>query len=146
VENGKKNYFLLGAVIGGGILIVTSFLTITVLGAETTANEYFASFRMAQYINVTNFLRRVEGLFSAIWIVTIYFKLAISFYVSVLCLDQVLGLNRYRILILPLAIILVTLSLKLFSNINEFMIIFTGIWPSFTLGFGLLLPLLLFLV
>ncbi|WP_227935219.1 GerAB/ArcD/ProY family transporter [Alkalihalobacillus deserti] len=146
IEKNTKNHFLLGAAMGGGILIVSSFLVVSILGAEETATQLYPIYILSQQIKIENVIRRIEGLLSAIWIVTIYFKLLICFYISVISLTQTLGLKNYRLLSLPLAVILVTLSIKLFSDINHFIEFMTKIWPSISLGFGLLLPLILLLV
>ena len=80
---------------------------------------------------------------AALWIVTLYFKATLYFYVSVLGIAQILKLKDYRPLTLPLGMIVVVLSLIIYPNLA-----FQKEWDTTTgttlsLLIGLIIPLIL---
>ena len=145
MRQGKKS-FLLGNLIGGIIIIIITFLTVTVLGPENTARQSYPSYELAKRINVGDFVQRIEALMAALWIIALYFKTVLYFYASVLGMAQILNLKDYRPLTLPLGMIAVVLSLVIYPNV-----IYQQYWDSTTgntlsLSYGLFLPLLLVVI
>ncbi|MET3656421.1 GerAB/ArcD/ProY family transporter [Sporosarcina psychrophila] len=145
VKQSKKS-FLIGNLIGGLIIILITFLSISVLGAAKTANEVYPSYELAKRISVGNFIERIEVLMALLWIISLYFKLILYFYATILAIAQILNLKDYRPLIMPMGIIAVVLSLVVYPNI-----IYKQNWDnttgnSLTLVVGIIFPLLLALV
>ncbi|HEY0827215.1 MAG TPA: endospore germination permease, partial [Bacilli bacterium] len=137
-----KNFYF-AAWIGGMVTIVTTVLCILVLGAEVTTRSSYASYVLAKKISIGDFLERLEVIIAIIWLLTIFFKLAICFYGVALGLAQMLKLKDYRPLLLPLAMILVVLSIIITPNVIHYNFFTARIWPLQDLAFGCLLPLLL---
>ncbi|WP_257350643.1 GerAB/ArcD/ProY family transporter [Pseudalkalibacillus decolorationis] len=140
-----KKSFLFGTLIGGTVLILVTSLSILVLGTDSTERHQFASYVLARKINVGDFLQRIEAVMAFIWFVTMYFKITIYFYVSVLSLSQVLKLKDYRFLTYPLGMITIVLALVVNENIVESNKQ-AEFWTSYSLPFGLFFPLLMFIV
>ena len=138
-----KTSFIIGSLIGGIIIIVLTLLCIAVMGADRTAREIYPGYELAKRINIADFIQRIEGLMAALWIITLYFKATLYFYASVLGIAQVLNLNDYRPLTLPLGVITVVLSLIIYPNLvyQQEWDTTTGI--SITLINGLIVPLIL---
>jgi spore germination protein KB len=116
------------------------------LGAEATANEHFPGYILAQKINIGEFIQRIEALMAGLWIITIFFKLQICYYVSTLVLSQTLEMRDFRPLTLPIAMILVVLSLAITPDINYLVNFIAYIWTPYSLVFGLCMPLFLFVM
>lgn len=141
-KQANKSFFL-GYVIGGIVIIIFTFLSVSVLGAYSTAAEVFPSYELAKKINIGDFIQRIEVMMAGLWIIALYFKATIYFYAAVLGIAQIINLKDYRPLIIPLGMIGVVLSLVLYPNAvyqqnwNQT----TGIYYSFLIG--VVLPLLL---
>lgn len=144
-KKAKKN-FLIGNIIGGIVIIIITFLCIFVLGSHTTIRQVYPSYALAKVINVGNFVNRIEGIMAALWILTLYFKMVLYFFASVMGIAQILNLKDYRSLIYPLGLIVVAFSVIIFPNIiyQENFDATTGI--AFSLVVGLFIPLLLLIV
>ncbi len=140
-EAGKA--LLMGTWMGGVVLIVLTALAILVMGADQTTRNLYPSYYLAQKINIGNFFQRIEAIVAIVWFISIFFKLTICFYVSTLSLAQILNLKEYRMLVLPLVMILIVLSLVSSPNIVYLVSVVLYVWPSYALTFGLFLPLLL---
>ncbi|RBW68534.1 GerAB/ArcD/ProY family transporter [Bacillus taeanensis] len=139
-----KKAFIFGSVIGGIILIIIILLSILVLGHYITSLHQYPSYELFLKINIGNFIERIEAVMATIWFITIYFKMTMYFYGAVLGLSQMLKLNNYRPLILPLGMFLIPFSLVIYPN-NAYMQTFeTTVWIPYSFTIGIFLPLLLF--
>jgi spore germination protein KB len=145
VKSPKKagKAFFTGTLIGGLVLFTITLISIFVLGAESTASNIYASFELAKKIEIGEFIQRVEVIIALIWFITIFFKLIICFYITVFCLSQTLNLSDYRPLTLPMAMILLPLSIIISPNISYLISFDTTVWPLYALTFGLVFPFIL---
>jgi len=141
----EKNFFI-GILIGGICLIFIVALVILALGAENSARQMYPSYALARLINVGDFFQRIEAIVAIMWMITIYFKMSIYFYASVIGLAQIFNVKDYRPLALPLGIISVSLSLIFFPNIVQSLTFDKEIWPLYVSTYGLFLPFLLLVV
>lgn len=138
--------FMKGAMFAGIIIVLITVLCILVLGWDFTSRHAYPSYTLAKKIHFGEFLQRIEVLMAVIWMLTIFFKLALCFYVSVLSLAQVLRLSTYRPLIMPLALNLIVLSLVVYPNLIYFKTFVSEIWVFYALTFGFVLPALLLMI
>ncbi|SEN99325.1 endospore germination permease [Paenibacillus sp. OV219] len=147
--NKSKGYgaaFAKGSFIGGLVIIIVTIFCVFILGWDFTARHTFPSYTLAKKIQVGEFLQRIEVIVAIIWFLTIFFKLAICFHASVHGMAQLFQLRTARPLIVPLAIVLVVLSIVVYPNIVYFRVFATEIWPLYAITFGLIIPLALLLV
>ncbi|MEF3303268.1 GerAB/ArcD/ProY family transporter [Paenibacillus sp. GYB003] len=140
---GRGRAFLLGGAIGGAVIILITFLTVSVLGPYLTVRNIYPSFALTKKINVGQFLQRVEALLAITWFLTIFFKTTVTFYATALGLAQLLKLKRYQSVLVPLAFLAAIFAVIVYPNI-VYGIRFSGaIWTPYAAVFGLALPLLL---
>ncbi|MWC28079.1 GerAB/ArcD/ProY family transporter [Paenibacillus sp. MMS18-CY102] len=140
-----RSAMAVGVVVGGIAIILTTLLCLIVLGANLTERNIFASYSLAKKITVAHFLR-VDAFMAIIWLVALFFKMAVTFYGSVLSLSQTLQLPRYRVLAMPLGFLLLWLSTIVYSNIVEFLNFTPGIWSIYSCCYVVLLPILLLII
>ena len=141
-KQGKKS-FLIGNLIGGIIMIIITFLSVSVLGGQNTARQMYPAYELAKRINVGDFVERIEVLMSTLWIISLYFKATLYFYASVLGIAQILNLKDYRPITIPLGMIAIILPLVIYPNV-----IYQQYWDrttgnSLSILIGFFLPLLL---
>ncbi|MWC27161.1 GerAB/ArcD/ProY family transporter [Paenibacillus sp. MMS18-CY102] len=133
---------LLGGLLGGFAIALVLALSILVLGAGDTARHLYPSYALAQEINIGNFLERVEAVMAILWFFSIYFKLTLYFYGLSLGLAQLAGLKEYRVLMLPIGLLLLVSSITVSPNITYFNQLATY-WSlydlTYVIGFLLLL-------
>ncbi|WP_410984941.1 GerAB/ArcD/ProY family transporter [Bacillus cereus] len=138
--------FYIGSIIGGLVVVIITALTILVLGAETTARQEYPSFILARKIKIGDFIQRIEGTIAIMWFITIYFKMALYFYASVLGITQILNLKYYRPLVLPLAMIVGVLSIIMYENVVKQQNFDATATIAYSLSVGLFLPLIMLIV
>lgn len=135
--------FFMGTLLGGVFVIIITFLSISILGADLSERNMYPGYALAKKINVGNFIQRVEILIAGMWFLTIFFKTTFYSYGFIKGLAQIFGCKDYRPLVLPYGMILVVYSLVVYPNIAYMMDFDSTIWTPYALTIGLLFPLLL---
>lgn len=105
-----KKSFIIGVAFGGIILFLATLFCILVLGADVTANHEFPVYSLGKKISIGGFLERLEIIVAFNWFLSIYFKLAITFYFVVVAITQLAKLNDFRPLTLPVGMLLVVMT------------------------------------
>ncbi|KPB04195.1 GerAB/ArcD/ProY family transporter [Bacillus sp. CHD6a] len=141
----RRSGFLLGVLIGGGILIIISTLSVLVMGVNETTRSVYPSYDLTKGINIGEFFQRIEAMMALIWFITVFIKLTILTYVVTSGLAETLEIRDYKRLTFPIGMILFILSLIIFPN-SSYLIEFTPVFELYTLIFGLGFPLLIWLV
>lgn len=138
--------FLKGTLIGGTILFTVIVLCLLVLGVDFTARNAYPTYVLAKKVNIGQFIQRIEVIVAIIWMLSIYFKLVLLYYVSALGLSQVIKIEDYRPLLFPLGIITIVLARISYPDIVYVQEFISKIWFLYATTYGFLLPLLLLLV
>ncbi|MFC0524345.1 endospore germination permease [Pontibacillus salicampi] len=126
------------------IITVITFLVITVLGANIGGMHSFPTYMLSK--NIKGAVERVEVLVAISWILTIYFKMNIYFFAACKGIANTLSLQSYRSIVLPVGIITLCLSVIIYpdniyaDNWNQ------SIWLYYVTTFGLLYPILLWVI
>lgn len=140
-EGGKA--FYKGALLGGTILISTTALCLLVMGAEMTSSNVHASFELAKMIKVGEFVQRVEVIIAVIWLLTIFCKLILCFYMTVQSFAQSFRLGDYRPLVFPMGLLVFAVSVIIAPDLGYFMSFDRYSWIIYAFAFGFVMPLLL---
>ncbi|CAH0313586.1 Spore germination protein YndE [Peribacillus sp. Bi96] len=141
-KQGRKA-FIMGVFIGGIILDIIIVISILVLGDYITSIEMYPSYVLAQKINIGNFFQRIEAIVAIIWFITIYIKMFIYFYGTVVGLANMLKLDDYKPIVLPLGLTLVPFSLLMYPDVPYMQKWESTSWVPYALTIGIFLPLLL---
>ncbi|MEK8128146.1 endospore germination permease [Paenibacillus filicis] len=143
---GRKSAFVTGVVLGGAILVLTTLGSITVLGTTLTTNQLFPAYTLAKNISLGHFFERVEGIMISIWVISIFFKIVLTFHASVHGLVQLLRFKEEKVLVLPLGLGMIVMSLMCYPNTIFIKDYLGRNWAPLSLIFGVVLPLLLLVV
>jgi spore germination protein KB len=141
-----KKVFYLATISGGMVILIITFLSITVIGPELTAHNMYPTYTLAKKIGVGNFLQRIEVIISILWIVSTYFKLIIYFYGLVISISILLKITDYKILLYPIGMIVYAVSLFVYPDVIYMMDWDSTVFIPYIFTIGLLLPLILLLI
>lgn len=148
ISKSKKatRMFIGGYLAGNTAIVILTFLCIAVLGASYTTALGFPGYEIAKRISIGNFIQRIEGIMTTMWILSIYVKTALYFYAAVASASHLLGKSDYRKLALPMGAIALLLSDILFPNTTYLRIWNDTVAVGIALFIGVVLPLLLTVV
>ncbi|MDQ0116137.1 GerAB/ArcD/ProY family transporter [Paenibacillus harenae] len=135
-----KKGFLIGNLLGGLFIIIITFLSISILGADFTERNLYPSYALAKKINVGDFIQRVEILMAGMWFITIFFKISLYSYSFVTGLAQLCGIKEYRPLVIPFGILLIVYSLTVYPDVVYMMDFDSTVYIPYILSIALLLP------
>jgi spore germination protein KB len=141
-----KKAFYKGMLIGGIVLFITVAFCILVLGSDITARQAYPSYILGKKISIGDFIERIEVIVAFIWVFTVYFKLTIINYGLSLGLAQVLGLKSYKILLFPLAFLIITFAIFSYRDIVHFRDFIAKAWTPYSLTICFILPLLILVI
>ncbi len=143
-EGGKS--FLKGYFLGGGITCISILMSVLALGWAITANSRFPVFRLANLINVGIVFSRIEIIVFVIWVLTQFILSTVFFYGFIIGFSQLLKLKDHKRIVLPLALILLTMSEVVFPDVayQEHWIVYT--WVPYIFTHGFVLPVFLLVV
>jgi spore germination protein KB len=127
------------------ILLLVALRNIAVLGPSIEMYSY-PSFQALRLISIFNFLTRLEILTTIGFLMVGFVKIITAFYGAVLGAAQVLGLKTYRVLIIPVGILMVILATLNFNNISELNDGTKIAWPIYTFPFEIGIPILTLII
>ncbi|MFC5463454.1 GerAB/ArcD/ProY family transporter [Lederbergia graminis] len=142
---GKWN-FIIGALIGAGIVSVIVLLCLLVLGAPTTARQMFPSYILAKTVSLYEIIERLESVMAGIWVVSIFFKTALYFYAFVVGVAQLLKVRDYRFLVIPLGILIVLYSTVVYPNVSYMNYWDDTYWDAYALVMGIFIPFITLII
>ncbi|WP_438447839.1 GerAB/ArcD/ProY family transporter [Gorillibacterium sp. sgz5001074] len=134
---------LWGVGLSGFHLTVTVILAILVFGPNLPQLYQYPSFSMIEVIRIGTTLERIDILFSAFWICTIYIKMAIFLFGAYHCLLEALHLRPSKTLLGALLLFIMLSSVSSYRDDVHFGQVNRWGTPYELLSFNLLLPLLI---
>ncbi len=118
-------------VIGGSLLGLVSLSNLCSLGPTELARFNFPSLVTIRQIQLGQFFQRIEVLGILTWTSGSFMKLAVCHYVAVLGVAETFGLANPRPVAGPIAAIMATLSIAIYSNIAEMTAFAARAWPVY---------------
>lgn len=116
-SNKWKKTVMTSVLISGFIYTTVTFFAITLLSPGVVSNLTFPTYFIVRTISIGDFFERFEIIVSMFFYLTIFFKLSLLLYVTAKILTHVFGLQEYRSLPIPLALIAMALQKGLWPNI-----------------------------
>ncbi len=138
-----KKSFYKGAIIGGIVLSILVIFTIVVLGADFTTRHAYPSYILGKQISLGTVLERLEVIVAIIWFFSMYFKLTICYYGITLGIAQLFKLKSYKILVFPLAILLVSFAIILYPDVVYFQNFLAYTWTPYSFTICFFIPFLI---
>lgn len=140
-----RKYTVWAIIVGGFSMLVILVENIGIFG-ETMPTITFPRYTAIRMISVGNFIERIDPIVLAIWIMGGLAKIGVCLYAFVLGLAQLLGLKYYTHLILPSTIMMIVLSILLYTNTMEMLDFAANVYPLYAFPLQVFLPLLMLIL
>lgn len=141
-KTGERGLWI-GYSIGCFILILITFLSVTVLSPEVTARNFYPALSLAQRIELGSFLERIEATITILWFISIYFNLLLYLFAIVEGFKHFWRLKESKPLILPIGLLFLFIGVTLFDNVVQEREFYRYVSIPQSIITGFLLPLLL---
>jgi len=139
-----KKAVLASFLFSGCLFFVLTFISIGVLGPGVISHSTYPSYFVVRTISFAGFYERFEVVIGVLWFVTIFFRMALLLHVSSQGLSVVFGLRNPKPLLIPLALISLTMASVVWPN-SVYFITSLRYWTYYSYAFGILFPVLIWL-
>lgn len=141
----KKNdspysLFLLAALFGTLLFILMMLRNLFTLGSKLSDASYYASYEAVRLINIKDYLSRIEGSISVNFILAGIIKLTVCLIAASKGAAKLFDINNYRLLILPISLLVVALSAIVYKSVME-MFGFLKFYTYYAIPFQIIIPL-----
>ncbi|MFD1267390.1 endospore germination permease [Paenibacillus motobuensis] len=140
-----RRALLIGSAMGGLAITLIVALSILVFGPDIITSSMYPSYLLAQKINIGNFLQRIEVIMGIMWYTTLFIRVAIYIFFTAISLTYIFNLRNYRPLVMPLGMILVSLSEIAYPNVSFQQSWDSTTWISYTMVLSVFLPIVMLL-
>lgn len=145
VKNYKKT-FIIGLLIGGGLIILAVLRNILLLGSGTISRTYFPSTMAVSLIQLGELLERLEMLVAIIFLVCAFVKVCICVFAVCNGISKVFGLNDYKFIATPVILLMLNFSFIVYKSTMEMAFWAFNIWPYYAFPFEVVIPLIVFIM
>ncbi|GKX31054.1 spore germination protein YndE [Vallitalea longa] len=127
--------------------VLGAFINLIIVATFGANTEYltYPYLSLTRYISV-GFLERLDAIILFMWIAGVYMKIVVFHYCATLALGQWLNIKKFKILAIPIGILLVVLSYVLWDNLEllKYQIAYIFVTP-FVIIQGVI-PVLLYII
>jgi len=135
------------AVVTGVLAMILELLTlIAVFGPESANAFVFPFYSLAGMISIGEFIINIEVLELVIWLGSSLTTFILFLYFSALGIGQLFRFQDYHLLLMPLAILITSLSLLLAEDLESYFQLIGGSYTLYSLAVVGFLPLLLLII
>ena len=135
-------------VLGAAVLSLTyiNLLVLFLLGPYDVSNKYYPILVAFRYISRNQFFENLEALLLAMWVIGNFVKIGTMYYSSVLGIAQFAKLSEYRIITLPVGLLILILSIWDIPGVIQLGNQLRVVSPFELVSTYFLLPLLLLII
>jgi spore germination protein KB len=135
-----------GMIMTGMILAFTTAIEIVVLGVNLTKQSTFPLLVTISMVSLADFLERLDAIVVFTLIITVFFKIAVFYYVAVIGAADLFNIKKPQQLILPIGFIILVASMTIADNYSQYLNE-TGVYNSRVgIFFYAVIPLCLLIV
>lgn len=147
LEKKKKTFITINMslIFAGVFLVFSSLRTYGVLG-NTAGIFTYPAYQVGRLIDIGDFFSRLEIIIAINFFTMGFLKISVLLYGTVLGTAQLLKIQSYRILVIPVAILMLLLSIHNFSNVPEGIIFLHNFYPIYAFPFQVIIPLMTLLI
>ncbi|MBU3091791.1 endospore germination permease [Clostridium sp. CM028] len=145
VRNYKKT-FMVGLLVGGGLIFLATLRNILVLGSGTLSRLYFPSPTVISLIHLGNLLQRLEMTVAIQFLVCVFVKVSICIFAVCNGISKVFGFNDYKFIATPVALLMFNFSFFVYESTMEMSSWTLNILPYYSFVFEVIIPLVIFIV
>ncbi|WP_052702861.1 GerAB/ArcD/ProY family transporter [Paenibacillus beijingensis] len=134
------------ALFGGLVFTLTALIELAVLGVNLTSRSTFPLLTAISKVSIGEFIQRTDAIAVFSLIVTDFMKLAVFYYAAALGAAQLFSVRSYRVMTLPIGLIIMLASLAIASTFSEHFkeggLVLKTVYPVYALFIPLLLALI----
>lgn len=145
VNKHLRKDFVIASLIGGAAIFAIVLMSLLVLGAYLTEHQMYSTYTLAKKIGIGHFLERVEAILAISWLLSTYFRMVIYGYAFIKGLAELVQIQDYRRLTVPLGMLIFGYALIMSPNVVYFNSM-NPYWATWDFTYFPVLPVIVYLV
>jgi len=137
--------YILGLLIGGTVLFISSTTDILVLGSDATGRMYFPSHATAILVEIGSISADFEILITSAFLVGGFIKVSMCLLSTCNGITKIFGFNDYRFLVIPIGLLIISFSHYVHHNIMDKVDFALYIYPPYAFPFQVILPIIIWI-
>lgn len=137
--------YWIGLLLSGIGLVIISIRNIMFVGVDTLSKNYFPSYIVVSRISVGEFLQRIETLIILSFLLAGFIKVCCCLLAACKGVAKLFGMDDYRFIVTPMALMVFTFSFKVYNNIIETVNWAPHVYPIYAFCFEAILPFIIFI-
>ena len=141
-----KKIFIVGLLVSGVVIFLTTLGNILVLGSETISRVYFPSTMSVSLIHIGDILQRLDITVVIVFLVCVFVKVSICMFAVCNGISKVLGFDDYKFIVTPVTLLMLSFSFFIHKSTMEMSSWAADIWPYYSFVFEVIIPLVIFII
>ncbi|WBW96547.1 GerAB/ArcD/ProY family transporter [Oceanirhabdus sp. W0125-5] len=137
--------YLLGLLIGGTVLFISSITDILVLGSTAAERMYFPSHATAILVEIGALTSNLEILFTGAFLVGGFIKVSMCLLGACNGFAKLFGCDDYNFLVMPIGLLIVSFSHYVHDSIMDKVDFALHIYPPYAFPFQVVLPIIIWI-
>lgn len=139
---GKSSYkvYILGLLIGGGIVFITSITIALTLGVGIASIVYYPAYGAISLVNIREFLTRLELIGAIVFTIGGIFKVSIYLLVTCKGIAKIFQCMEYKFVTTPISLLMSILSYTVYDSPMEFWEWDEKVWIYYIIPFQIIFP------
>ncbi|MCM1989200.1 GerAB/ArcD/ProY family transporter [Oceanirhabdus seepicola] len=137
--------FILGLLIGGAVLFISSITDILVLGSNASERMYFPSHATVILVEIGTIAANFEILITSAFLVGGFIKVSMCLLGACNGVAKIFGFDDYKFLVVPIGLLIISFSHYVHHNIMDKVDFALYIYPPYAFPFQVLLPIIIWI-
>ncbi len=145
LNNEKKavqKTYIKGILATGIVLLISSSITILVIGPSVANTYYFPAYVATTRINVGNFMQSIEIILAFMFTIGGFTNFTVLLLCSTKGIGKFFGIDDYKSIVVPIGLFVLNLSLFMSKSTREFYRFTAEIWPYYAFPFQIVFPII----
>jgi spore germination protein KB len=138
--------YIYGLLIGGAIVLLINIRNIMMLSANILEIFYFPSYEAISNIKIGDFIQRIEGTVSIVFVISAFIKASVCLYAACKGVTKIFGLNNYTTIVVQIGLLMIYFSSILYDNIMEMEYWAFKVYAYYAFPFQVILPIIILIV
>jgi spore germination protein KB len=142
----RYKVYMMGVAIGTLLLVAVTIVNTLVLGTYVKSLNYFTTYITTSRINIGDFIQRIEILVSVAFLVAGLIKISMCLLSAARGISNLLNLNDYRFSIIPIAMIILSLSFFVYEDIMDAQRFILKVYPYYAILINAIVPIFILIM
>ncbi|WP_298839249.1 GerAB/ArcD/ProY family transporter [Clostridium sp.] len=141
-----KKTFIIGLLMGGGIILLATFRNILVLGSEAISRIYFPTSMVVSLIHLGSMLQRLEILVVMAFLICVFVKVSLCTFAVCNGISKVFGFDDYKFISTPISLLMLSFSFIIYNSTMEMSFWAFNVYPYYSFIFEVIIPLVIYIL